>query len=125
PLAYPGAVDLHPAHAALRGERDEVDTQLAEIAAADAVSLLGENDDGTALRGLVRQRCQLSGIGQLLFSDPTQRVEFGGLPVAERDGSGLVEEQRIDIPRGFHRAARHGEYVETHQPIHAGDADRG
>ena len=55
--------------------------------------------------------------------DAGQREELGGLAVAERDGAGLVEQQRIDVAGGFHRAAGHGQHVEAHQPVHAGDAD--
>jgi hypothetical protein len=50
-------------------------------------------------------------------------AELGRLAVAERDGAGLVEQQRIDVARRFDRAARHGQHVEAHQPIHAGNAD--
>ena len=45
------------------------------------------------------------------------------LAVAERDRAGLVEQQRIDVARRLDRAAGHGEHVEAHQAVHAGDAD--
>ena len=51
--------------------------------------------------------------------------ELGRLPVAQRDRAGLVEQQRVDVARGLDGAARHGEHVEAHQPVHAGDADGG
>ena len=54
---------------------------------------------------------------------PRQREEVGGLPVAQRDGAGLVEQQRVDVAGGLDRAARHGQHVALHQPVHAGDAD--
>ncbi len=38
---------------------------------------------------------------------------------------GLVEQQRIDVARRLDRAARHGEHVEAHEPVHARDADGG
>ena len=55
--------------------------------------------------------------------DAGQRHEFGGLAIAQGDGAGLVEQQRIDVAGRFHRAARHRQHVEAHQPVHAGDAD--
>ena len=51
--------------------------------------------------------------------------ELARLPVAERDGAGLVEQQRVDVAGRLDRTARHGEHVALHQPVHAGDADRG
>ena len=124
-LAHPGVVHLHAAHAALGGERNEVGAQLGEVAAADAVFLLGENDNGSPLGGLVGERGKLRGIGQLLLADAAQRLELGGLAVAERDGAGLVEQERIDDARRLDRAARHRQHVETDQTIHAGDTDGG
>ena len=93
------------------------------VAAADAVLLLGQHHDRAALRRLVGQRGELRRIGQLLLADAAQRQELGRLAVAERDGAGLVEQQRVDVARRLDRAARHGEHVEAHQPVHAGDAD--
>ena len=57
-------------------------------------------------------------------SMPASGDELRRLPVAERDRSGLVEKQRIDVACRLHRSARHGKDVEAHQPIHAGDSDR-
>ena len=54
---------------------------------------------------------------------PGTTNNFGRQPIAERDGSGLVEQQRVDVAGRFDRAAGHCEHVEAHQPIHAGDAD--
>ena len=52
-----------------------------------------------------------------------QRDEFAGHAVAEGDGAGLVEQQRIDVARRLDGAAGGGEHVEADQPVHAGDAD--
>ena len=57
-------------------------------------------------------------------STPAHRQELRRLAVAERDGAGLVEQQRVDVARRLDGAARHGQHVEAHQPVHAGDADR-
>ena len=53
------------------------------------------------------------------------RDQLGGPPVAEGDGAGLVQQQRVHVARGLDGAAGHGEHVALHQPVHAGDADRG
>ena len=55
--------------------------------------------------------------------DARHRDELGGLAVAERDRAGLVEQQHVDVARRLDRAARQGEHVAAHQPVHAGDAD--
>jgi hypothetical protein len=46
------------------------------------------------------------------------------LAIAERDRAGLVEQQRVDVARGFDRAAGHREHVALDHAVHAGDADR-
>ena len=55
---------------------------------------------------------------------PGNGDELGRLAVAERDGAGLVEQQRVDVAGRFDRAARHREHVVLNQAVHAGDADR-
>ena len=66
-LADPGAADLDAAHPALRRERDELGAELVDVAAANAVFLLGEHDDGAALRRLVGERGELRRVGKLLL----------------------------------------------------------
>ena len=63
------------------------------------------------------------GHGPLRLSHAGQWHELGRLPVAQRDGAGLVQQQRIHVARGFHSPARHRQHVEAHQTVHAGDAD--
>ena len=99
--------------------------QRRHVAAANAVFLLGQHDDRTAFRRLVGERGKLRRIGQLAFGNARQRQEFGRLAVAQGDRAGLVQQQRVDIARRFDRAARHGQHVEAHQPVHAGNADGG
>ena len=41
----------------------------------------------------------------------------------ERDGAGLVQQQRVDIAGGLDRFAAHREHVVLHDAVHAGDAD--
>ena len=52
-------------------------------------------------------------------STPVDGHELAGLPVAERDGAGLVEQQRGDVAGGLDRAAGHREHVALHEPVHA------
>ena len=47
-----------------------------------------------------------------LLGDAGERQELGRLPVAEGDGAGLVEQQRVDVARRLDRAARHRQHVE-------------
>ncbi len=82
PLANADAVQVDAAHARLSGERDELGMDAAHVAAAQVVLLLGEHDDGAALRRFVRKRRQLCGIGEPLRGDVGGRAEFGGLAVA-------------------------------------------
>ena len=93
------------------------------VALDGSVLLLGERDDGSSFRRLVRQRGELGRLGKLALLDALQRQELGRLAVAERDGAGLVEQQRVHIAGRFDGATGHGEHVETHQSVHAGDAD--
>ena len=124
-LADGRVLEINAAHARLRRERHEFGIERCHLAAADAVLLLGEHDDGAAFRGLVAERGELRRIGQLLRVDALQRQELGRLAVSEGDGASLVQEQRIHVARRLDRAARHGEHIEAHQPVHAGDADGG
>ena len=97
--------------------------QLTHVAPANAVFLLGQHDDGPALGRFVGQRSELRRVRKLALVDAVHGQEFGCLPVAERDRTGLVEQQRIDVARRLHRPAGHGQHVEAHQPVHTGDAD--
>ena len=101
PLAHPRAADFHPAHAALGGERNEVAAQFGEVTAANAVFLLGQHHDRTALRGFVGERRQLRRVRQFLLSHAGDRLELRRLPVAERDSAGLVEKERVDVAGGL------------------------
>ena len=50
---------------------------------------------------------------------PATGEELGGLPVAEGDGAGLVQQQRVDVAGRLDRPAGHGQHVVLHQPVHA------
>ena len=66
---------------------------------------------------------ELGRVGQFLVGDARHGDQLGGLAVAQRDGAGLVEQERVDVARGLDRAAGHGQHVEADQAVHAGDAD--
>ena len=68
-LADLAAVDVEARHAGRGRERDE-DVARSQVALADVEALLGQHDDGAALGGLVGQRGQLGGVGQLLLGVP-------------------------------------------------------
>ena len=93
--------------------------------AADAILLLGQNHDGAPLRRLVSQRGELGRIGEVLLGDAPNGPERGRLAVAERDGPGLVEQERIHVAGRLDGAARHGQDIEANQAVHPGDADGG
>ena len=73
---------------------------------------------------LVGERGELRDLGELALLDAVDREELGGLPVAERDRAGLVEQEHVDVAGGLDRAAGHREHVALDEPVHAGDADR-
>ena len=87
--------------------------------------LLGQHDDRAPLRRLVGQRGELRDLREVALGDAGHRHERRGLPVAERDGAGLVEEQDVDVAGRLDRAPGEREDVAAHQPVHARDADRG
>ena len=95
----------------------------AEVAAAQVVLLLGQHDDGAAFGRFVGERGKLRGVGQPLGAHVGRGKELGGLAIAEGDGAGLVEQQRVHVAGGFNGAAAHGQHVVLHEAVHAGDAD--
>ncbi len=97
--------------------------QLAQLAAPNSMPLLGEDDDRAPLGRLVGERSELCQLGQLAGVDTGRREELGGLAVAERDRSRLVEEKDVDVARGLDGPARHGEDVVTEDAVHPRDAD--
>ena len=124
PCAAGGRLEVDTGHPCRRAEFDPVRLgEFARCAGPQAVLLLGEHDDGAALGRLVGEAGQLRGVGERFGRHAGQRDERRGLPVAQRDGAGLVEQQGVDVAGGLDRAARHGQHVALHQPVHAGDAD--
>ena len=123
---FPAVGQVDTAHPGLRGERHEHGAgQLAGSALADVELVLGEHHDRAAFRRLVGQRRELCGVGQRGDIHPGHRQELGGLPVAHGDRAGLVEQQGVHVAGRLDGAAGHRDHVPLHEPVHAGDADRG
>ena len=119
------ALDIDAAHPRLRRERDELRVERAPSRAPRSpyfsfASTTIERPSGVS--SLSEESCAASASSR--SSTPGSGDELGRLAVAEGDRAGLVEQQRVDVARRLDRAARHGEHVEAHQPVHAGDADR-
>jgi hypothetical protein len=98
---------------------------LRQLAAAQPIALFREHDDRASFGRLVGQRRQLRGVGDLLFGDARQRQELGRLAVAQRDRSGLIEQERVHVAGRFDGASRHRQHVALNEPIHPRNANRG
>ena len=98
---------------------------LGDFASAQAVFFFRQHNDAAAFGRFIGKARKLRGIGQFGFVNAVGRDEFDRLAIAERDGAGLVEQQRVDIARRFDGLAAHGEHVVLHDAVHAGDADGG
>ncbi len=67
------AVDVAAAHPRLRGELDEAGAEFVDVATAEPVLFLHENDDRTAFGRLVGEARELRGIGELLDANAVGR----------------------------------------------------
>ena len=85
----------------------------------------GQLDDRGALGRGVGERRERGRAGELVAVHARHADEVGRAPVAVGDRAGLVEQQGRDVAGGLDGAARHREDVALHEPVHAGDADRG
>ena len=125
PLPDLAAVEIDPRHPRLSGEGDEGRFVRGELATANPVLLLRQDDDRPPLGRLVGDGRQLRRVRERGVADSRGGPEISGLAVAERNRPRLVEQQRVHVTCGFHRPARHGEHVVLHEAIHPRDADRG
>jgi hypothetical protein len=124
PLRITGAVIIETAHAGLRGEGDEDGLgQLVDLATAEVVAFLCEDDDGAALGGFIGEGGELGRLGHFRLGDARGRDEFRCLAIAEGDGAGLVQEEDVHVAGGLDGPPAHGEDVFLDEAVDAGDAD--
>ena len=64
------------------------------------------------------------GTRQRFRLDPVGRKECRGAPVTVGDGSGLVQEQHVDVTCDLDGLAGFGDNVGLQRPVHTGNADR-
>ena len=114
---------IDAAHARVGREWDEIRSPLRNVPAAEPILLLGKNHYRPAFRRFVGQTGQLRGIRQFSIADTGDGEKIHRLPIAQRDGAGFVEQQRIHVAGGFHSFAAHGQHVVLHDAIHARDSD--
>src|SRR5262245_9296700 len=122
PLRLP-SVQIDSAHSRLGAELHKLCPHGLDVTLAQAVLLLGQHHDAPSFRGLVGQRGELGGVGERGLAHAVGGKEGGGLPVAQGDGAGLVEEEHVHVARRLHGAARHGDHVLLDHAIHPRDAD--
>ena len=65
--------------------------------------------------------CAVSARSRIIRS--VNRDQIDGLPVAERDRAGLVEQEDIHVARCFDCPARGRDHVAADKPVHPGNAD--
>ncbi len=80
-------------------------------------------DDALAFGRLVGGRGQGRQVADVRGRVVAQRHELRGTAIADRDGAGLVEQQRIHVAGHFDGLAALGDDVGPQRPVHAGDAD--
>ena len=123
PFADHALIDIDAAHPRLRGKGDKGGVQRLQIAFAQVKALFRQHHDAAPLRGFIRQRGELGGVGEGSLFHAARRQEGGGLAVAEGNGPGFIQQQDIDVACGFHRAAAGGDHVGAEHTTHPGDAD--
>ncbi len=123
--AFPDApaVQVHAAHAGLRGERHKSRVRCGDLPSPQLEFLLGQRDDAAALGRFVGERGQLRGIGQRSEFNPRRRDKLGRHAIAQRDRARLVEQKHVDVASGFDGATGGGEHVAPHQAVNTGDTD--
>ena len=122
-LADLAVAQVHATHAGLGGEGHEVGIEGVQVPFAQSVVLFGQHHDAAAFGRLIRERGQLGRVGKHLDVHAFAGDEGHGLAIAQGDGAGLVQQQHVHVPGGFHGAARGGDDVGLDHAVHAGDAD--
>ncbi len=124
-LPQGASVNVNAAHARVSGERNKSRLVLGHFPSPQPVFFLRQHHHGPALRGFVRETCQLRRVSQFPLRNAVKRQELNGLAIAQRDSSGFVKQQSIHIAGSLHRLAAHREHVILHDPVHARNADSG
>src|SRR5262245_24118617 len=101
------SVEIDARHSGLRGERNERGALGGKIAAAQVVTLFGQDDDGAAFGSFVGKGRELRGVRKMAFVDTGGREELRGGAIAKGDGASLIEEEDVDVTGGLDSAARH------------------
>ena len=94
-----------------------------DVALPEIELLLGEDDDAAAFGRLIGQRRELGGVRQFLGRHLRRREEGRCLPVTQGDGSGLIQQQNIDVAGGLDGTAGGRDHVRLHHAAHTRDAD--
>src|SRR6201993_4389551 len=110
-LANFKAIQVDARHAGLGAEWDEFAFVRAQLAPAQPIFLLREHNDRATLGSFVRKRRKLGRICELLFSYARSGNKTRCLTVAERDGAGLIQQQRVYVSRSLYCPPRHREHI--------------
>src|SRR5438552_2647493 len=117
------AVEVHARHAGLGRKGNEDRIAMAKLATSQSIFILCEYHNGAPLGRLVCKRCKLRRIRQLGLSHIWAGIEHRCFAIAQRDRTGFVQEQHVDVSGCFHSAPRHGYDVSLDHAIHACDSD--
>ena len=117
-------MQVDPAHPSLGGKRDEGRLQFVHFPGANAVFFFRQDDDRPAFGRFIREGGQLRGIGEAGFLDAGRGMKCDRHAIAEGDRAGLVEEQNVDVARGFDRASAGRENIMPNESVDAADPDR-
>ena len=91
----------------------------------DAILLGCHRNDRAPLGGFVRVAGKQCCLGGFPLRNAGDDNNLGRKTIAESDGSGLVQQQCIDVAGSLHRAPRHRKNVEAHQAVHTRNTDGG
>ncbi len=117
------AVYIHSAHAGFRSERNEFGLfEVVKFPFTNA-ELFGKHDYAAPLWSFIGQGGQLGCIGQFLDGNARGGQEFDGLPIAESDRPGFVQQKHVHIPGSLNGSTAHGKNIMLNQPVDARNAD--
>src|SRR5215469_13616343 len=102
---------IDPAHARLSCKRHKRRLQLVHLPRTQPESVFREDNNRPALWRLISQRAQLRGGCEIIWRNAWRGMKSDGHAIAKRDRAGLVEEQNVDVSRGFNCAPAHCENI--------------